>query len=170
MNIFKLSTRRIVVSEGGVSKVLNLPCGVSYSEESGRFQTHVINEVTHGWRSRSFSARKHGAIEAFEMAVEAREDSLTFLLTCRLLPRIRRAYEIREINGLFVVRDPLAKKYRMFSTLKSAAEFNTSITKDWIEEKRFNKLTMVERYYASGTTAQSALRTHSHQFYAGVLH
>lgn len=147
MRVFKLEARKIVVSENGTSKLLHLPCGVSYSEDAGRFYCGVINKETNGWATRSWSVKKHGGIGAFEQAVEAREESLTFLLTCRMLPRIRNTYNIRVVNGLHVVRDPLNKTYRMFSTEASAKAFNKSITEEWINAKRFSKLTMIQDNY-----------------------
>lgn len=151
MRIIKLEkkpgqSQRIVVSENGASVVLTLPCGISFNEESGRFNTWIINDETRGWRNKSWSAKKHGAVVAFENAVEAREESLNFLLNRRLLPRIRREYEYREINGLIVVRDPLEKKNRYFSSLKSAVEFNTAITKKWIDTYLFDKASLIQTY------------------------
>lgn len=156
MRVFKLEQRKIVVSENGVSKVLHLPCGVSYSEDAERFYCSIINDVTNGWKTRSWGIKKHGAIEAFEMAVEAREDSLDFLLTRRLLPRIRKAYEIREIDKKFIVRDPLAKIYRKFATLRAAFDFNESITREWIAEYAFDKRNMI--------TIQNAIVTHGSDY------
>lgn len=147
MRVFKLEARKIVVSENGGSKLLQLPCGVSYSEDAERFSAGVINEETGGWSSRSWSIHKHGAIGAFELAVEAREESLSFLLTRRMLPRIRNVYTIRVVNGLYVVRDPLNKCYRMFATEASAKAFNVAITGEWINANRFNKLTMIQNNY-----------------------
>jgi len=147
MAVFKLEARKIVVSENGSSKLLHLPCGVSYSEDAERFSAGVINKETNGWSSRSWSVKKHGAIGAFELAVEAREESLSFLLTRRMLPRIRNVYTIRVVNGLYVVRDPLNKCYRMFATEASAKAFNKAITAEWINANRFNKLTMIENNY-----------------------
>jgi hypothetical protein len=149
MRIIKLEkkpgqSQRLVVSENGSSLVLTLPCGVSFNEESGRFNTWIINEDTKGWRNKSWSSKKHGAVTAFESAVEAREDSLDFLLNRRLLPRIRKEYEYREINGLIIVRDPLEKKNRYFSSLKAAVEFNTTITKQWIDTYLFDKASMIQ--------------------------
>lgn len=147
MAVFKLEARKIVVSENGTSLLLRLPCGVSYSEDAERFYAGVINKETNAWATRSFSIKKHGGVGAFEQAVEAREDSLNFLLTCRMLPRIRNTYNIRVVNGLHVVRDPLNKTYRMFSTEASAKAFNKSITEEWINAQRFNKLTMIENNF-----------------------
>jgi len=146
MRVYKLKARKIVVSENGVSKVLNLPCGVSYSEEGERFYAGVINEETNGWATRSWSIKKHGAISAFEQAVATREESLSFLLTKRMLPRIRNTYNIRVVNGLHVVRDPLNKCYRMFATAESAQAFNKAITAEWINANRFSKITMIQPY------------------------
>jgi hypothetical protein len=162
MNIIKLNARRVVVSEAGVTKVINLPCGVSYSEDHQRFYAWVIDPQTDSWKGKSWGAKKHGAIEAFENAVEAREESLSYLLTRRLLPRIRRPYEIREISGLFYVRDPLAKKYRMFSTLAQAAKFNIDITKEWIGEYTFDKLTMIQ-IERSGYGVKAVLAKYDHR-------
>lgn len=157
MRIIKLEKKpgqpqRLVVSEDGGSLVLTLPCGVSFNEESGRFNTWIINEDTKGWRNKSWSAKKHGAVVAFENAVEAREDSLDFLLNRRLLPRIRKEYEYREINGLIVVRDPLEKKNRYFSSLQAAVIFNKEITQKWINEYLFDKASMIQSQ--SGLSSQ----------------
>lgn len=151
MRIYKLEkkpgqSQRIVVSENGASVVLTLPCGISFNEESGRFNTWIINDETKGWRNKSWSAKKHGAVEAFENAVEAREASLKFLLNRRLLPRIRREYEYREINGLIVVRDPLEKKNRYFSSLRAAVVFNKEITQKWIDAYLFDKASLIQAY------------------------
>lgn len=143
MKVFKLEKRKVVVSENGITKVLNTPCGVSYSDVSERWNAWVLNEKD-TWSSKSFSIRKHGAIEAFELAVEAREESLTFLLNRRLLPRIRRKYEIREFNNLFWVRDPIEKKYRSFSTKVHAEIFNKEVTEAWKEFWKFDKITMIQ--------------------------
>lgn len=143
MAVFKLEDRKVVVSEAGVTKVLTAPCGVSYQEDAERFTASVLSE-TGGWTSKSFSTKKHGVIEAFEMAVEAREDSMNMLFTRRLLPRIRRAYEIREINGLFIVRDPIEKCYRKFTALQYAAEFNQKCIDAWKSLYSFNKSLMIE--------------------------
>lgn len=153
MRVFKLEARKIVVSENGTSKLLHLPCGVSYSEDGERFYAGVINEETNGWASRSWSIKKHGAISAFELAVEAREESLSFLLTRRMLPRIRNTYTIRVVNGLHIVRDPLNKCYRMFANAESAKAFNKAITAEWINANRFSKLTMIENNYGMTSAA-----------------
>jgi len=163
MRIIKLEkklgqSQRIVVSENGASVVLTLPCGISFNEESGRFNTWIINDETRGWRNKSWSAKKHGAVVAFENAVEAREESLKFLLNRRLLPRIRREYEYREIKGLIVVRDPLEKKNRYFSSLKAAVVFNKEITKKWINEYLFDKASLIQDYSdSSASKTQSKL-------------
>jgi len=143
MAVIKLEARKVVVSEAGVTKVLSAPCGVSYQEDAERWTASVLSD-TAGWTSKSFSIKKHGAIEAFEMAVEARENSMEMLFTRRLLPRIRRAYEIREINGLFLVRDPIEKCYRKFTTLKFAAEFNNKCIAAWKSLYKFNKDLMIK--------------------------
>ena len=144
--VFKLDGRKVVVSENGTSKVLTPPSGVSYSEVTERWQTWIINDETNGWRSKSFGIHAHGAISAFELAVEAREESLTFILNRRLLPRIRRTYDIRVINGLYVVRDPLEKNYRKFANEEAAKAFNKSITLEWIATYTFNKHDLIKRY------------------------
>lgn len=150
MAVFKLDNRKVVVSEGGVSKVLTAPCGVSYSEVTERWNAWVINSDDN-WSSKSFSCKKHGAIDAFELAVEAREDSLTFLLNRRMLPRIRHLMRkvpdhssvIREIGGFYVVRDPLRKNYHKFDNKLDAQTFNTAVTEEWKLEYKFDKLSMI---------------------------
>lgn len=156
MAVFKLDNRKVVVSEGGVSKVLTPPSGVSYSEVTERWNAWVINNQDQ-WSSKSFSVKKHGAIDAFELAVEAREDSLTFLLNRRMLPRIRKLMRkvpdhsstIREVSGLFVVRDPLRKVYRKFATRDAAATFNQTVTEEWKLEFKFDKLSMIRIEHGS---------------------
>lgn len=150
MAVFKLDNRKVVVSENGVSKVLTAPCGVSYSEVTERWNAWVINDQDN-WSSKSFSVKKHGAIDAFELAVEAREESLTFLLNRRLLPRIRHLMRkvpdhssvIREVDGFYVVRDPLRKNYHKFATKEDAQTFNTAVTEEWKLEYKFDKLSMI---------------------------
>lgn len=150
MAVFKLDNRKVVVSEGGVSKVLTSPSGVSYSEITERWYAWVINDQDQ-WSSRSFGILKHGAINAFELAVEAREDSLTFLLNRRMLPRIRHLMRkvpdhssvIREVDGFFVVRDPLRKNYHKFDNMADAKTFNMAVTEEWKLEFKFDKLSMI---------------------------
>lgn len=144
MKVFKLENRKVVVSENGVSKVCTAPSGVSFSEAGMCWNAWVIDPVTNCWKGLRFSVKKHGAIEAFKMAVQAREESLSFLLTRRLLPRIRKQYEYRQIGDFFMVRDPLAKKTRKFATLKDAVRFNTEITDEWKLTYTFNKASMIE--------------------------
>lgn len=154
MSIIKLSGRKAVVSENGVSKVVTAPCGVSYSDVTDRWGTWILDE-DFNWKSKSFSVKKHGALNAFELAVAEREESLTFLLNRRMLPRIKRLmpgfkeeFVYREENGLFVVRDPLTKTNRKFTTKAAAEAFNRLVTKQWIEEYTFSKLEMYESYSA----------------------
>jgi len=150
MKIWKLSTGAVVVTENGSTKVLTPPKGVSYSEAANRWYTSIIGNKHRSmfepveWKSVSFGCNKHGAVSAFEQAVEAREDSLTFLLNRRMLPRILRQYHVLERNGKYVVRDPLEKIYRQFSTLQHAEAFNASITKEWIYQYTFDTSTMIE--------------------------
>ncbi|MNQ32304.1 hypothetical protein D3C85_457050 [compost metagenome] len=151
MTVFKLDNRKVVVSEKGVSKVLTSPCGVSYSEKTERFYAWVINDQDQ-WSSRSFGINVHGAINAFELAVEAREDSLNFLLNRRMLPRIRHlmrkvpdhATTIRQVGDFYIVRDPLRKNYHKFATKEDAQTFNIAVTEEWKLEYKFDKLSMIK--------------------------
>lgn len=141
--VIKLDSGKVVVNEAGVTKVLTPPKGVSYNEDSNRWSTSILNK--HGdWTSRSWSVNKHGIIDGFEMAVEARNDSLNFLLTRRMLPRIRRTYVPLERGVLFVVRDPIDKIYRSFSTLEHAKQFNLDITAAWMDLYKFDMNTMIQ--------------------------
>lgn len=145
---WKLPSKNVVVTENGVTKVLTPPKGVSYSENANRWYASVLSDdSTHGnpiWRSRSWGCEKHGVIAAFEMAVAERKNSLSFLLNRRMLPRILRDYTILERNGLYVVRDPIEKTYRAFSTQEHAKAFNQSVTKDWILKYTFDTGTMIQ--------------------------
>lgn len=165
MAVFKLANRNVVVSEGKVTKVLTPPCGVSYSEQEERWNAWVLNEKGN-WAGRSFSNRKHGAIRAFELAVEAREESLEALYTRRLLPRIRRAYEIREHSGSFWVRDPIEKKTRRFTSLHFAAKFNLEVIEAWKEMWAFDKETMIkiELNSAKGLSLDQASDSFTREF------
>lgn len=156
MAVFKLSNRSVVVSEGGISKVLTPPSGVNYSEKADRWNTWVLDENA-DWVNKSYGCKTYGVIEAFEMAVEAREKSLKFLLTRRMLPRIRhlmrpvpdhsRSVQLNA-DGKFVVRDPLRKKYHQFLTREDAQKFNVAVTEEWKLEYRFDKLSMIKIDYA----------------------
>lgn len=171
MAVFKLDNRKVVVSEGGVSKVLTAPCGVSYSEVTERWNAWIINSDDK-WSSKSFSVKKHGAIDAFELAVEAREDSLTFLLNRRLLPRIRHLMRkvpdhsnvIREVAGFYVVRDPLRKNYHKFDNMADAKTFNMAVTEEWKLEYKFDKLSMIKIDYEAGRSKGSVVDSFTRQF------
>lgn len=176
MAIFKLAGRKVVVSENGISKVLTAPCGVSYSEVTERWNAWVIGDKDQ-WTSRSFGIKKFGAVEAFEMAVAAREASMTFLLNRRLLPRIRylmrlepdHTTTVHEHGGLYVVRDPLRKNLRKFATAEDAKAFNLAVVEEWKLTYTFDKVSMIKieatyitragsgTAYAKGNTAKQIL-------------
>lgn len=171
MNIFKLSNRKVVVSENGISKVLTAPCGVSYSEAAERWMTWVLDE-TGDWKSRSFSVKAHGPVTAFELAVEAREESLSFLLNRRMLPRIRHLMRaepdhsttVRQVGDFFIVRDPLEKKHHKFATVEDAKKFNVAVTEEWKLAYKFDKLSMIR--IEQGSTRPRSYDAFTRQFQA----
>jgi len=155
MNVFKLSNRSVVVSEGGVSKVLTPPSGVNYNEKADRWNTWVL-DANADWVGKSFGCKTYGIVEAFELAVQAREESLTFLLNRRMLPRIRHLMRPKpdhsrsiavNADGKFVVRDPLRKNYHQFLTKEDAEKFNVAVTEEWKLEYKFDKLSMIRIDY-----------------------
>ena len=170
MAVFKLSNRNVVVSEGGISKVLTPPSGVNYSEKAERWNTWIL-DANCEWIGKSFSCKTHGTITAFELAVEAREESLTFLLNRRMLPRIRHLMRPKpdhsrsihvNADGKFVVRDPLRKNYHQFMTKDDAEQFNVAVTEEWKLEYKFDKLTMIQidqSFKQSGRSMDSFARS-----------
>lgn len=177
MNVFKLSNRTVVVSEGGVSKVLTPPSGVNYNEKADRWNTWVL-DANADWVGKSFGCKSNGGvIAAFEMAVQAREESLRFLLNRRMLPRIRhlmrpvpdhsRSIAINA-DGKFVVRDPLRKNYHQFLTKEDAMKFNVAVTEEWKLEFKFDKLSMIKIDYSFKQPKQPRLDKFARQFQAAA--
>lgn len=145
MNIFKLDNRKVVYSENGVSKVVLPPVGVSFSESKNSWQANILDDKDE-WMSVRFNANVHGFMSALDQAIEVRELSLKFLLNRRMLPRLRKAYEILQVGGLWRVRDPVEKSYRFFSTKAQAAAFNKTVTEQWIAKYTFDMDEMVQPY------------------------
>lgn len=171
MAVFKLSNRNVVISEGGISKVLTPPSGVNYSVKSDRWNTWVLDENA-DWVNKSFGCKTHGIIGAFELAVQAREESLTFLLNRRMLPRIRHLMRPTpdhtksihlNADGKYVVRDPLRKNYHQFLTKEDAMTFNVAVTEEWKLEYKFDKLSMI-RIDSSFKAPSNKLDTFARQF------
>lgn len=148
IHTWKLADRKVVVTENGKTHVVTAPCGVNYSETQQRWSAGILDDQGE-WISVSFGVATHGFMSAFKAAVEIRRLSLKFLLNRRMLPRLRKAYNINVRNGLYVVRDPLAKNYRYFDSKKAAEAFNVKITQDWVKEYTFNEKTMIVKRSAT---------------------
>jgi hypothetical protein len=145
MNIYKLENRKVVYSDNGKSRVVLPPMGISFNETRNSWVAYIVDDMNK-WRGVYFSVERHGFMDALDAAVNVRELSLTFLLNRRMLPRLRKAYEILEVNGLWRVRDPIEKKYRFFSTKTQAKAFNEQVTGQWVEKYTFDMDEMVQPY------------------------
>lgn len=169
MKVYKLANRKVVYSENGVSRVILPPVGVCFSEVRKCWQAWIIDDQN-CWKSMSFSVKTYGFMNALEASIDVRQLSLSFLLNRRMLPRLRKAYEILAINGLWRVRDPIEKKYRFFSTASQASTFNKQVTIQWVEKYTFDMGEMVQPYqvempfarmdYLPSTSSATSRSTH----------
>lgn len=142
---YKLEGRRVVLSQNGTARVIIPPVGICFSELHNTWQANILDE-NDNWMSVRYNANVHGFMEALQMAMDVRELSLKFLLNVRMLPRLRKAYDIKEVGGLFRVRDPIDKCYKFFTTKKFAEAFNRDVTARWIENHTFDTNEMVQPY------------------------
>jgi len=142
---YKLEGRKVVLSENGVSKVIIPPVGICFSEIRNTWQANILDDEGN-WMAVRYSANTHGFMEALQMAMDVRELSLTFLLNVRMLPRLRKAYDIKEVGGLYRVRDPIEKCYKFFTSRKFAEAFNKEVTAKWVDKHTFDTNEMVQPY------------------------
>lgn len=148
--IWKLSSGKVVAVEGGVTQVLTPPTGVWYDFDKRRWVA-LIPGTEKDWMNVYFPIKQVGAVRALEQAASCREIAMSFLfnhkktlLNRRLLPRIRRGYTVKEVNGLYAVYDPLSKCRRYFSEMKHAVAYNIQAIEDWAKYYAFDREKMVE--------------------------
>lgn len=140
--IWRLASGNVVVTEGGVTRVLTPPVGVSYCILTRRWVAFIAGDGVE-WTRAYFPIKTVGVVKALEQAAACRELSISYLLNVRLLPRIRRGYTVREVNGLFAVYDPLSKCRRFFSSKEHAVAYNLQAIEDWVKANTFNRRKMI---------------------------
>lgn len=143
MQIWKLSSGNVVVAEDGLTQVLTPPTGVSYDITQHRWVVWLADGEK-DWVREYFPVKTVGVVKALEQAAHCRELSLSFLLNRRMLPRIRRGYNIKVVGGLYAVYDPLEKRRVYFDEMKHAVAFNLQAVDSWLKQYAYDYKKMVQ--------------------------
>lgn len=143
--VWRLQSGKVVVNHGGNVEILTPPVGVSYDIKQKRWRVWTLDK-DNNWMAEYASVAHHGSVrKALEAAAAMRDRALSFLLTVRLLPRIRRGYTPIEVGGLYAVYDPNVKRRRYFTSEAAADAFNNQAVKEWVIGNLYDPASMVER-------------------------
>jgi len=104
--VMKLNNGNLILSENGKTRVVNPPVGVHYEVGTRRF---VVCRWVEGEMLRATFSIKDGIYAAYYSAMEARRDSVGWLLTRRVLSHQVRDVEPTKRGDFYLVHDPIKR-------------------------------------------------------------